>query len=672
MKKQYLYFIVIIAIISGIFWYFTQRVTITTIDSNTIVTGDYTIQEGERVTIRNSSTLTIEGDLVVKGEIICENGSLTLIVNGDATIENKLECERGAELQEGDVGFGISMVVRDSLNIAETAKIITNGHLQFVESLDRLATTKEQIEELYEEAGRDRGEGNRLGPFIKKEGIFDLSFKEELLTRTSREEDLIQENRISFFETPKAEAAGRMVNIRGEVNIETPPRGVKVIVVMRFPNSDGFNFVDFWLTGPDGRKGKDDKNKSCDARGDEGQNAMRLFVRAPNIKIQDLTLELGSGGDGGDAVSKKDCDPGKATGGEGGKAGNFKIIASKSFDITGVFTIYPGRGGSGGSAEAYGKDGDATKDGADAIATGGDAKDNEKAVRATGNIRGQNNIFFGSMEGGGGGSALAVPGDGGAGRACKSEKGGDGGDGIAQGGKGGSALIFLRGGGAQRTKEAQDVGGDGGFVQIIAARGGNGSTCKPDKAGGDGGKGGNAEAIPGEGGVGGDKNGKKGDILNETGGSGGSGGDGCLPGKGGKGGNGNPVGRDGLDGKNICVLVPEEKIASINLSPQDFVFEHSIGLSPCPQLIGNLSITKTGTAQVSGWRLEGSLPNWLAMATSGSVPGQVTVNFSCVLDQYITQTLSSSLDFQLLDSDGLPIGGKGSLDVTGYITGEGE
>ena len=71
MKKQYLYFAVIIAIISGIFWYFTQRVTITTINSNTIVTGDYTIKEGERVTIANGSTLTIEGDLVVKGEIVC-------------------------------------------------------------------------------------------------------------------------------------------------------------------------------------------------------------------------------------------------------------------------------------------------------------------------------------------------------------------------------------------------------------------------------------------------------------------------------------------------------------------------------------------------------------------------------------------------------------------------
>ena len=141
-------------------------------------------------------------------------------------------------------------------------------------------------------------------------------------------------------------------------------------------------------------------------------------------------------------------------------------------------------------------------------------------------------------------------------------------------------------------------------------------------------------------------------------------------GKGGKGGEGSPDGRDGLDGKNICALAPEEKTAFINLSPQGFVFEHSIGFSPCPQLIGTLSITKTGTADISGWALEGSLPDWLTMETSGSMPGQVLINFSCVLDQYITQTLFSSLGFQLLGSDGLPIGGKGSLDVTGYITGE--
>ena len=669
MKKQYLYFAVIIAVISGIFWYFTQRVTITTIDSNTIVTGDYTIKEGERVTIANGSTLTIEGDLVVKGEIVCQNGPLILIVNGSATIENKIECERAAELQEQSAGIGISMVVRDSLTLAKTAKIITSGHLQFVESLDRLATTKEQIEELYEEAGSDTGEGNRLGPFSEKFDIFDLSLQDNFLTRNLAKKDSSQKSLVSLFEIPKAKAGGKMVNIRGEVIIKTPPRGVNLIVVMRFPNSDGFNFVDFWLVGPDGRKGKDDKNTSCNAKGDNGQDAMRLFVRAPNIKVQDFTLELGSGGDGGDAISKKDCEPGKATGGQGGKAGNFKMIAFNSFDITGQFTVYPGRMGSGGSAEAYGKNGNATKDGADAIAIGGNAKNNEKTVRVVGTITGQKNIFFGSIEGGRGGSALAVPGDGGDGRACKSEKGGDGGDGIAQGGKGGSALIFLRGG-AQRTKDAKDIGGDGGFVQIIAVGGGNGSTCKPDKAGGLGGKGGNAKAIPGEGGVGGDTNGKKGDILNETGGPGGNGGDGCLPGKAGKGGEGNPDGRDGLDGKNICALAPEEKTAFINLSPQDFVFEHSIGFSPCPQLIGTLSITKTGTADISGWALGDSLPNWLTMETSGSMPGQVLINFSCVLEQYITQTLSSSLDFQLLDMEGSPIGEKAVLNVTGYITGE--
>lgn len=347
MRKQYLYLVIVILIGLGVFWYLTQRVNITDINSDTIVTGDYIIEEGERVTVHNASTLTIEGDLTVKGEIVCKNGPITLIVNGNAVIENKLECDRGEELKEGEGGFGISMVVRDSLTIKEAAKIITNGHLQFIESVDHLAITKEQIEELYEEAGRDTGEGNRLGPFIKRDEISYFSPENKIKSSDLAEKDSNQKSALSLFEIPKAEAAGRMVNIRGEIRIKTPPRGVKLIVVMRFPNSDGFNFIDFWLTGPDGRDGKDDKNTSCDAKGKDGQNAMRLFVRAPNIKIQDFTLELGSGGSGGNAISKKDCDPGKARGGQGGKAGNFKMVTSRSFDINGIFTIYPGKGGIG-------------------------------------------------------------------------------------------------------------------------------------------------------------------------------------------------------------------------------------------------------------------------------------------------------------------------------------
>ncbi len=676
MKKQVFCIVVILIIILGIFWNFRQKDDIIIIDSNTIVTGDYTIKEGERVIVSNNSIMTIEGDLVVKGEISCRNGQLNLIVNGSAVLENKLECNLGEELKEEQTGIGISMVIKDSLTLTEKAKIITNGHLQIVESSDLLVTTKEQIEELYKDTGNDTGDGNRLGPFIKKSEVSNSVSGSKIVIRPTLSKKWNQESSPNFFEIPKAQAAARMINLRGQIQIKTPPRGINPLVVMRFPNIDGFNFVKFWLIGPNGRNGRDDRNKSCDAEGKDGQNAMRLLVVAPKIKVQDFTLELGSGGNGGDAVTKESCEPVKAKGGKGGKAGNFKIIAFENFDILGVFTIYPGRGGDGGSAEAFGKDGDLTQDGADARAIGGDGENNEKAVRVLGTITGQKNISFGSMEGGNGGSALAVPGDGGDGRPCKSEKGGDAGKGVAEGGKGGSALIFLAGAGAKRTKDAQDIGGDGGFVKIIKANGGSGSICKPDKAGGKGGRGGDVKAIPGEGGMGGTKNGQKGQIDDETGGDGGNGGDGCPLGAGGLGGSGNPRGKNGKPGKNICVVIPKEKpTAAINIVPAEFIFEHDIGSTICPQLIGAVKITKTGTAQVSGWKLEGTLPAWLSMSTSGLFTGGVdtesfNVNFSCVLDEYISQTLSTLINFQLIDQQGLPVGQKTTLKVTGYINAQ--
>jgi hypothetical protein len=681
MKKRAYYFLVPLSIIVlGVFWYLIhlnqKNFILTIIDSNSTITGDYIIKKDERIIIREGSILTIAGNLTVEGEVVCEEGPLTLVVNGDVLIKNKLECDRGEQLEEEDIGEGISLVAKNSLTITQDAKIITNGHVQIVDNLEGLAKTKEEISSLYEEAGQDAGEGNQLGPFIKKEEA-PMSYLEK-----ESKNEFINENEIyPLFNIPTSYAASPLVNISGELVIKTPPKNVKLIVLINLPNVSGFSFKDFWLTGPDARKGQDDKNKSCDAKGEEGQNAMRLFVRAPEVTIDDFTLELGSGGDGGEAETKEDgCEDAKAEGGDGGAAGNFKIIASKNFNISGNFTIYPGRGGSGGGAIAYGKKGEEAGDGGNATAKGGDAKNNEKAVRSLGTINGKSNIFFGSMEGGMGGSALAVPGNGGNGRPCKSEKGGNGGKGTTEGGKGGDALIFLTGSGAKRTDDAKDLGGDGGFVQIIPSKGGNGSTCKPDRPGGNGGKGGDSKAIPGNGGLGATKNGQDGQIHNQAGGDGGNGGDGCTEGKGGLRGNGNPLGKNGKDGKNICPSSPEDKGGAttggsgfdevdIEIVPLELTFEHEIGFSPCPQKIGNINIGTKGEGIAFGWKLQTTLPNWLSLPTSGAL-GIIEANFSCALDQYITQTLNSSLNFQLVDSEGNPVSDPSILNITGYITAE--
>ncbi|MFC1629860.1 hypothetical protein ACFL11_01425, partial [Patescibacteria group bacterium] len=628
------------------------------------------VEEGEKVVLSNASTLTIEGNLIVRGEVICEEGPLNLIVKGDTTIENKLICDRGEELPENDAGFGISLVVEGAITFSSNSEIITNGHLQVVDEADALAITKEQINDLYEEAARDTGEGQRIGPFITKDMIDDTSGEPEKETKASQAENPDKRSIMSLFQIPQVMAAGPVVNISGFVRVKTPPRGINQIVLLKLANISGFNIADFTLIGPDGRDGRDDdKGDKCTAKGSDGQNAFRFLAIAPNIRVNNFNLMLGSGGNGGSAVTKKDCEHGKATGGEGGKAGNFKIIASRNFDVAGNFIIDPGWSGDGGNAFSYGKDGGVNEKGGDATSKGGNAEDNEKAVRARGTINGKANIKFGSMIGGDGGDAFAFPGKGSNGRPCKSERGGDGGKGVAEPGNGGNALIFLAGAGAGRTADAEDVGGDGGDAEVKGGDGGNGSMCKPDRPGGNGGKGGEARAFAGLGGIGGMRNGQDGQIKDERGGNGGNGGDGCLEGKGGLGGIGSPDGENGKDGKNICEQEPQDK-ASIQLYPEELMFEHQIGGSPCPTPIQGVNVGMTGTSANHTWKVQGSVPPWLSIKTSGSMPENVNLEFNCILTEYVTQTVSSSLNFQLFDQTGKAVGSPAALKITGYITGE--
>ena len=723
MQKRLLPLLAVIVVAAATLLYI-NRGNVETLADDTIIEGDYTIEANNKIVVSNGSTLRINGDLTVQGELSCENGPLTVIVEGDTIIEKTLSCDRGEELTKEDSTAGISLVAKGGLDIGENAEIVSNSHIQIVDAEKDLAKTTEEFEKLYEEAGEDSGDGIRVGPFITKEqSEKEVSYSPAGKSPFSK-----------LFSIPTA-YAGRTVRIRGRLVVNTPPRGVKLIVILSLPNISGINIQNFDLTGPDGNDGRDDiQKKKCRAEGEDGQNAMRFLARAPNMTINNFTLRLGSGGDGGDAETKKECDPGVAEGGAGGKSGNFKIIGSKSFNITGAFIIHPGRAGNGGSATAHGKDGKAVgEDGGKAIATGGDAEDNEKAIRARGTIAGTNLIQIGSMYGGHGGKAIALPGNGYDGKGCRS-KGGDGGEAEATAGNGGNALIHLAGGGAGRTFNAEDIGGNGEDAEGRGGKGAKGGDCNPKDAGGDGGKGGDAMIIPGGGGTGGTSNGNNGNVVDETGGDGGDGGAGCPPGGGGLGGFGNPLGQPGKPGKNICppppagaapavgvnvpapalqppvqppvVIVPivndqpqddggdnggtvpedqgdegEGEVEIIvepvedtpppvmMLNPESWIFEHQIGGSPCPQPIGTVVINSEGTG-ASGWRLTSGMPMWLETTPAGSVPGEALLNFSCILEEYTTQTLNTILNFQLVNEAGELVGEPASVDVTGYISGE--
>lgn len=595
--KTLLWGIVIVALLAGVgVLLFSSKAplpeNVSIIDADTTVAGDYAVAEGAKVILKNNAVLTVTGNLTARGELACDGGALRIVVKGTADFEHTVRCTRPESgLPEGDIGSGILIVAGKGLVFGKNATIVSNGHVQIVDSAEKLATTQESIETLYADAARDSGGGPRLGPFIPKETVGKKSGAVIVPARFSfapgaPEEILASSGGWNFVKRASAQGApapcvdqngnvvANCVRISGNwvmgsgtppppgVNVPTPPKGVNHIILnFNFGPNQEVHLADFSLSGPDGRPGTDDNaGDKCITQGGNGEDAFRLNVRASNIIINNFNLWLGNGGRGGNAETGKDCDPGRATGGKGGGAGNFKMSASGDFAIEGAFNIYPGMGGEGGSATAHGKkgeDGCPGKKGGDATARGGDGGPNKKELAAVGNVSGISNVTVGEVVGGAGGVATADPGAGGSGTGCTCG-GGKGGDGTAIGGRGGDASVKIP------SAFGTANGGNGGNVDSHGGTGGTGGFCGPEGPGGNGGNGGNALSNKGQAGSGTSADGSPGNVTNEKGGDGGNGGDGCGPGGGGKSGKGKPPGTDGKPGKNVCV---EKKDTSTSVTP---------------------------------------------------------------------------------------------------------
>lgn len=46
------------------------------------------------------------------------------------------------------------------------------------------------------------------------------------------------------------------------------------------------------------------------------------------------------------------------------------------------------------------------------------------------------------------------------------------------------------------------------------------------------------------------------------------------------------------------------------------------------------------------------------------------MNFSCILDQYVTQTVKTTLEFVPVDEQGQAVGASTKVEVAGYIVAE--
>src|SRR3989344_6228764 len=393
MPKILIGLIALIIIGGGAFWFLKGA-------SATIITEDTTYEAADvpdNLVMKGGAALTVNGAFVLDGTISCDDGALRMNVNGDLTVKGDLACE-------GEDAPGIMVVATGDVIFEKSATVVADGSIQIVADAADLLTTDEAIEAAYEEAGKATGEGPRFGPFVDDGSVSVVpartiekatvapAFVNIAYAQDARDKD---GNLI-----PSAVISGDWVGGDGGlppagVAIDTPDKKVKRIILnFDFGKDGNVTLTDFHLVGPAGRDGKSDEGKSCNARGEDGESAMRFRVQAKNIEINNFRVELGNGGAGGTAETTKECDPGVAKGGAGGEAGNMKMTAAAGIVINSM-TIVPGAGGNGGGATAYGKNGVTAcpgGEGGDATATAGAGGKNKKELSADGAVSGLGNI----------------------------------------------------------------------------------------------------------------------------------------------------------------------------------------------------------------------------------------------------------------------------------------
>ncbi|MEM9336827.1 MAG: hypothetical protein AAGA35_03160 [Patescibacteria group bacterium] len=550
--------------------------------TDTVLTEPLTIQSGEAITVANDVLLQADSDVVIDGALGCSGGSLTLVANGRLTINDIVACE---DTDEGD--GNVTIVAQGGLIMGSDAQIVADGDVQIVDG-ESAVRSEDELEALYNEVAVVPESGFAIGPFLDEgDSEEEVGAEEDVPVESVFDWDTFRLIDTAHAQvdngTTTVNLTGEPIRVSGKIKINTPAwKGAKRIVVFDFPNTPEVTIEDFELEGPKGRDGDGDAG-ACDVEGADGEDAFRFNAQAPNLIVNNFTLTLGNGGDGGEAVTGDGCEDAKAVGGDGGKSGNFRMIGSQNFEIRGAFMIHPGNGGAGGGAEAKGKDGEADEKGGNANATGGKGAHIKKKLSVSGVVAGTSNVQFGDAVGGLGGQALAEGGKGGDASECGME-GAPGGNATAKSGRGGDADLTITGG-AGRMEFAADIGGAGGLVQAYGGVGGAGGSCDETKKGGNGGVGGNAKATEGKGGLGDSGHAPDGGVLGDDGGDGGVGGDGCTEGIGGAGGSGGiEDGEKGEDGKNICLTITKEE-DYISLLPGEIqVIRHKDYLIPITNL----------------------------------------------------------------------------------------
>ena len=485
------------------------------------------VTAGTTKTVAGGSVITVTGDETIDGTLEILPGGATLIFQGALTWNGALngsntDTSCAAALQTKDATTttdkepdDIVVVLQKNATFASTFQLKTNTSVKVTDDAATLPTN----DATDTAATTDDGTGNVLVPLPALTTGGAAWTIESVQTDAAKTKSLVVGNQWIF---------------NGNFVFNTPPRGTRRIIVAIQPaGTTSVTLTNLTITGPDGLAGEVQTTTGT-CTGNDGGDAMTFFANIDgDLTIDDFTITLGTGGNGGDCTANGDPDA-TATGGNGGQSAKIKMRTTGAFDIT-SFTINPGRGGQGGAATANGKDGVdgcPPKPGGSATATAGKGADNKRNLTVR-NVTGVGNVTIGDLSAGDGGVATANAGLGGD-NTCDCHTPGDGEDGgsaTATGGKGGDASLVSSG-----ATTGAVTGGNGGDASANSGIGGHGTDCFDDP-GGDGGTGGDMTATGGKGGTGTTSPGTDGKgTLGTNAGKGGDGGEGLPPGIGGNGG----------------------------------------------------------------------------------------------------------------------------------------
>jgi hypothetical protein len=499
------------------------------------------VSSGSTVVVTGGEPVTFLGDLTVEdgGAIAGQGDGLQLIVEGKLVVDGALSLDLPDDpLPEGDEDTGSLIVVaKCGFNFGTTSTVQSEGNIFLTDHESGLMTPEEVAEETtYDTDPMEWPVNMMLEPEDESE-----SASVSTAAKTSSK---------TMYWPP----GPRWTNgARGNWPPAPTPRPGVTRIVMSVSTTGDFHFADWNMRGPDAKAGQSVLS-GCSPVGGRGKNNnWYLRARCSGVmNFNNVTITFGDGGKGGDAETDVCYPLGHATGGHGGKATNrFRFSARQGINVQGTFNLNPGNGGAGGSAEAYGNNGDdgaPPKIGGHAEALGGGGGDARWVVKArnVGMIAGINNITLGVTHGGAGGQAFAWAGHGGDSTDCANPEGAKGGYAKAIGGEGGKGT-YIDGG--TDTVGGGAFGGDGGDASAFAGDGGYAVDC----CGAKGGDGANADATGGKGGVGvlinqfGNVRGGDGGDATAVGGTGGGGAD-CVKKKGGLGGIGGDATATGGEG----------------------------------------------------------------------------------------------------------------------------